>query len=169
MMKQRVQSLLFFLSAILFGLLFFLPLANYLDEYGTYFKLYVYGVNVISVAPNLTVSFSPVYTLPILILTVVVILINFYLSMALHRAVKLQQFVKLYKLSMVNIALAVIDIAAIFVYYIVKTGSSVAVLPSFGWPAWGAFIILIVPLLVLLASSGLKKDIEKVRSVDRIR
>lgn len=168
-MKQRAQSIFFFLSAILFGLLFFMPLSFYLDEYGTYYKLYVYGVNVISVAPNQSVAFSALYTLPLLILTVAVILINFYLSMAIFRAVKLQQFVKLFKLSRINIALAVLLIATIFVFYLVKTGSAHAIIPSFGWPAWGAFLTLVALILMLVASSGLKKDIDKVKAVDRIR
>ena len=168
-MKQRAQSILFFFSAVLIGLLFFMPLASYLDTYGTYYKLYNYGVDVISVAPNLEVSFSAIYTLPLLILSVVVILINFYLSMSIFRAVKLQQFVKLFKISRINIALAVVLIATIFVYYLVKTGSAQAIIPSFAWPAWGAFLTLVALILMLVASSGLKKDIDKVKSVDRIR
>lgn len=168
-MKQRVQSILFFLSALVFGVLFFMPLASYLDDYGTYFKLYVYGINVVSVAPNAEVSFSALYTLPLLILTVAVILINFYLSMSIFRAVKLHQFVKLFKLSRINIALTVVLIATIFVYYLVKTGANIAAIPSFAWPAWGAFLTLVALIMMLVASSGLKKDIDKVRSIDRIR
>lgn len=168
-MKQRAQSILFFFSAVLFGLLFFMPLALYLDDYGTYYKLYVYGVNVVSVAPNMDVAFSGLYTLPLLILTVAVILINFYLSMAIFRAVKLAQFMRLFKLSRINLALAVVLIATIFVYYLVKTGSQYAILPSFAWPAWGAFLTLVALVLMLLASSGLRKDIKKVQSIDRLR
>ena len=166
-MKQRTQSLLFFLSALVFGALFFMPLALYLDDYGTYLRLFVYGVNVVSVAPE--VGFSAIYTLPLLILTVAVILINFYLSMSIFRAVKLQQFVKLFKLSRVNLVLAAVLIATIFVYYIVKTGSGMAIIPSFAWPAWGAFLSLVGLIMMLVASSGLKKDIDKVRSMDRLR
>lgn len=168
-MKQRVQSILFFLSAVFFGLLFFMPLASYLDEYGTYFKLYVYGVNALSLAPNTELPFSSLYTLPLLVLTVAVILINFYLSMSIFRAVKLQQFIRLWKLSRINIALAVVLIATVFVFYLVKTGAKVAMLPSFQWPAWGAFLTLVALIMMLVASSGLKKDIDKVRSVDRLR
>ena len=168
-MNQRVQSILFFLSALAFGLLFFMPLASYLDDYGTYYKLSIYGVNVISVAPNVELSFSPLYTLPLLILAVAVILINFYLAMALFKAVKLAQFQKLFRLSRVNIAIAVVFIATIFVYYLFKTGGAVAAIPSFRWPDWGAFLTLVALVMMLLASSGLKKDIDKVRSVDRIR
>lgn len=168
-MKQRTQSILFFLSALFMGLLFFMPLSAYLDSYGSYYKLYVYGVNIVSVAPNLELSFSPIYTLPLLILTVAVILINFYICISIFRAVKLEQFVKLFKLSRINVALMVVLIAAILVFYILKTGGKIAAFPSFRWPAWGAFVTLLVLIMMLLASSGLRKDINKVRSMNRIR
>ena len=78
-MKQRAQSLLLFLSALVLGLLFFMPLASYLDADGTYYKLFVYGINTVSVAQDVTLSFSSIYTLPVLILTVAVILLSFYI------------------------------------------------------------------------------------------
>ena len=168
-MKQRVQSILFFLSAVILGLSFFMPLTSYLDEYGTYYKLFVYGINIVSVAPGVELSFSSIYTLPLLILTVAVILISFYISMSIFRAVKLNQFVKLFKLSRINVALTVVLIATIFVYYLMKTGAPIAAAPSFRWPSWGAFLPLVSLIMILLASSGLKKDINKVRSINRLR
>lgn len=168
-MKQRVQSIFFFLSALVMGLLFFMPLASYLDENGTYYKLYVYGVNTVSLAPGVEVSFSSLYVLPLLILTVAIILISFYLAMSLFRAVKLNQFIRLFKLSRINVALLAIIIAAIFVFYLMKTGAPIAAFPSFHWPAWGAFLPLIALVMMLLASSGLRKDIKRVQAVDRIR
>jgi hypothetical protein len=168
-MKQRLQSILFFLSALLMGLLFFMPMASYLDEYGTYYKLFVYGVNTVSLAQDVTLPFSSIYTLPLLILAVAVILINFYISMSIFKAVKLQQFVKLFKISRINLAVDAVLIATFFVYYLMKTGAPVAAVPSFRWPAWGAFLPLIALIMMLIASSGLKKDIDKVRSIDRIR
>ena len=168
-MKQRLQSIFFFLSALILGLMFFMPKASYLDEYGTYYKLFIHEVDVVSVAPNVNVSFSSIYTLPLLILTVIVILINFYISMSIFRAVKLQQFIKLFKLSRISVAVLVVLIATIFVYYLMKTGAQIAAAPSFRWPAFGAFLPLVALILMLVASSGLKKDIAKVRSVDRIR
>ena len=168
-MKQRFQSILFFLSALVMGLLFFMPLVSYLDEYGSYYKLYVYGVTTISLAPGLELPFSSLYTLPLLILTVAVILISFYISMSIFRAVKLQQFVRLFKLSRINVAILAVLIATIFAYYLMKTGAPIAAFPSFRWPAMGAFLPLVALVMILLASSGLRKDIKKVRSIDRIR
>ena len=168
-MKQRLQSILFFLSALLMGVLFFMPMVSYLDEYGTYYKLFVYGVNVVSIAPGQELPFSSIYALPLLVLTVAVILISFYVSISIVRAVKLQHFVRLFKLSRINIALDAVLIATFFVYYLMKTGAPIAAVPSFMWPSWGAFLPLVVMIMMLVASSGLKKDIDKVRSVDRIR
>lgn len=168
-MKQRFQSILFFLSALVMGLLFFMPLVSYLDEYGTYYKLYVYGVNIVSLPQGVELPFSSVYTLPLLTLTVAIILISFYISMSIFRAVKLKQFIRLFKLSRINVALLGVLIATIFVYYLMKTGAPVAAFPSFRWPSCGAFLPLVVLFMTLIASSGLKKDINKVRSIDRIR
>lgn len=168
-MKQRFQSILFFLSALLMGALFFMPLVSYLDDYGTYYKLYIYGVNAVSVAQGVELSFSSIYTLPVLVLAVAVILLSFYISMSIFRAVKLQQFVKLFKLSRITVAILVVLIATIYVYYLMKTGAPIAAIPSFRWPAWGAFLPLVALIMILIASSGLKKDIDKVKSIDRIR
>ena len=89
--------------------------------------------------------------------------------MSIFRAVKLQQFIKLFELSRISVAVVVVLIATIFVYYLMKTGAQIAAAPSFRWPAFGAFLPLVALILMLVASSGLKKDIAKVRSVDRIR
>ena len=167
-MKQRVQSILFFLSAIILGLLFFVPMSSYLNE-GTYYKLFVYGIHEESLDLGVELPFSAIYTLPMLILTVAVILISFYISMSIFRAVKLVQFEKLFKLSRINIALTAVLVATYFVYYMMKTGAPVAAAPSFLWPAWGAFFPLVALIMMLIVSSGLRNDIKKVRSVDRIR
>ena len=159
---------MFFLSAIILGLLFFVPMSSYLNE-GTYYKLFVYGIHVESLDLGVELPFSAIYTLPMLILTVAVILISFYISMSIFRAVKLVQFEKLFKLSRINIALTAVLVATYFVYYMMKTGAPVAAAPSFLWPAWGAFFPLVALIMMLIASSGLRNDIKKVRSVDRIR
>ena len=168
-MKQRLQSILFFLSALLMGLLFFMPLVSYLDENGSYYKLFVYGINTVSLAQGVELPFSSLYALPLLILTVAVILISFYISISIFKAVKLNQFVRLFKLSRINVAILAVFIATFFVYYLMKTGAPIAAFPSFRWPAWGAFMPLVAMVMVLMASSGLRKDIKKVQSVDRIR
>jgi len=162
-MSQRLQSIFFFLSALLFALLFFLPLAEYFGELNI-LRFSVYGVE--SMMPNGEVPFKTSFSLPVLILTITVILLSGYLAMGLFRAVKLPQFVKMYKLSRVNIIVIVAWIAVVFAYYIRVIGKPIGADPTF---KVGAFLPLVALLLSVAASMGLKKDIKKVRSTDRIR
>ena len=119
-MSQRLQSIFFFLSALLFALLFFIPIAEYFGE----------------------------------------------LNLGLFRAVKLAQFVKLHKMARIDIIVIVAWIAVVFAYYIRVIGTPIGAEPTF---KVGAFLPLPALLLTIAAASGLKKDIKKVRSTDRIR
>lgn len=93
-------------------------------------------------------------------------LLSGYLAMGLFRAVKLVQFVKLHKISRINIVIIVAWIAVVFGYYIRVIGHPIGADPTF---KVGAFLPLVALLLTIAAASGLKKDIKKVRSTDRIR
>ena len=99
-MSQRLQSIFFFLSALLFALLFFLPLAEYLGETNI-LKFNVFGIE--SGIPGGTVPYPKTFSLPVLILAVTAILLSGYLAMGLFRAVKLAQFVKLHKIARIDI------------------------------------------------------------------
>ena len=162
-MSQRLQSIFFFLSALLFALLFFLPLADYLGELNI-LRFNVYGVE--SKLPDGTVPFKTAFSLPVLILTVTAMLLSGYLAMGLFRAVKLAQFQKLLKIAHIDIIVIVAWIAVVFAYYIRVIGNPIGATPSF---KVGAFLPLAALLLTIAAASGLKKDIKKVRSTDRIR
>ena len=116
--------------------------------------------------PGGEVPFSTMYSLPVLILTITALLLGAYLSMGLFRAVKLSQFVKLHKIARIDIIVIVAWIALVFAYYIRVIGNPVGASPTF---CVGAFLPLAALLLVIAAASGLKKDIKKVRSTDRIR
>ena len=162
-MSQRLQSIFFFLSAVLFALLFFLPLAEYFGETNL-LRFNVFGVD--SMLPDGTVPFKTAFSLPVLILTITAILLSGYLAMGLFRAVKLAQFVRLHKIARIDIIVIVAWIAVVFAYYIRVIGTPIGADPKF---KVGAFLPLAALLLVILAASGLKKDIKKVRSTDRIR
>ncbi len=162
-MSQRLQSIFFFLSALLFALLFFLPLAYYYGELNI-LRFNVFGVE--SLLPDGTVPFKTAFSLPVLILTITVVLLSGYLAMGLFRAVKLAQFIKLHKLARVNIVVIVAWIALVFAYYIRVIGNPIGAKPTF---EVGAYLPLAALLLSMAAASGLKKDIKKVRSTDRIR
>lgn len=162
-MSQRLQSIFFFLSALLFALLLFIPLAEYLGETNI-LRFNVFGVN--SLLPDGEVPFKNLFSLPVLILTITAVLLSGYLAMGLFRAVKLVQFVKLHKIARIDIILIVAWIAVVFGYYIRVIGHPIGADPTF---KVGAFLPLVALLLTIAATSGLKKDIKKVRSTDRIR
>ena len=162
-MSQRLQSIFYFLSALLFALLFFLPLAEYLGETNI-LKFNVFGIE--SGIPDGPVPYPKTFSLPVLILAVTAILLSGYLAMGLFRAVKLAQFVKLYKIARIDIIVIVAWIAVVLDYYIRVIGNPIGAGPSF---KVGAFLPLVALLLTIAATMGLKKDIKKVRSTDRIR
>jgi len=162
-MSQRLQSIFFFLSALLFALLFFLPLADYFGELNI-LRFNVYGVE--SKLPDGTMPFKTAFSLPVLILAVTSMLLSGYLAMGLFRAVKLPQFVKLHKIARINIIVIVAWIAVVFAYYVRAVGRPIGADPTF---KVGVFLPLAALLLTIAATVGLNKDIKKVRSTDRIR
>ena len=162
-MSQRLQSIFFFLSSLLFALLFFLPLAEYFGELNI-LRFNVYGVE--SKLPDGTVPFKTAFSLPVLILAVTSMLLSGYLAMGLFRAVKLAQFEKLHKIARINIVVIVAWIAVVFAYYVRAVGRPIGADPTY---KVGIFLPLVALLLTIAATMGLKKDIKKVRSTDRIR
>ena len=162
-MSQRLQSIFFFLSALLFAVLFFMPLADYFGELNI-LRFNVYGVE--SKLPDGTVPFKTAFSLPVLILAVTSMLLSGYLAMGLFRAVKLAQFVKLHKIARINIIVIVAWIAVVFAYYVRAVGRPIGADPTF---KVGAFLPIAALLLTIVATIGLNKDIKKVRSTDRIR
>ena len=164
-MSQRLQSIFFFLAAVLFALLFFMPLASYYGDYNT-LDFNVFGVSSPDKWDAGTFPFKNLYSLPVLVLTITAVLLSLYLAIGLFRAVRLVQFVKLYKVARVDIIVIVAWIAVVFAYYIRVIGHPIGASPSF---KVGAFLPLAALLLVMAGASGLKKDIKKVRSMDRIR
>ena len=162
-MSQRLQSLFFFLSALLFALLFFIPMAEYHGEQN-FMVFNVFGIE--TQTPGAQVPWPSTFSLPVLILAITAMLLSGYLAMGLFRAVKLVQFVKLHKTARISIIVIVAWIAVVFGYYIRVIGTPVGAEPTF---KAGAFLPLAALLLTIAATSGLKKDIKKVRSTDRIR
>ena len=103
-----------------------------------------------------------------LVLGITAMLLGGYLAMGLFRAVKLAQFVKLHKISRINIVVIVAWIALTFAFYIPTIAKSVVGLNEISYKV-GVFLPLVALLLSIAASVGLRKDIKKVRATDRIR
>ncbi len=170
-MSQRTQSIFFFLSALMFAMLFFLPFASFYGDFST-FDLFGYGVTSPDNFGKDASPFSMTFSLPILILTITAMVLSGYLAMGLFRAVKLSQFQKLSKIARIDIVVIVACIVALlgYSYFIIpKMAQSVDI--TINQPTFrpGVAFPLIALVLMIAASSGLKKDIQKVRSTDRIR
>ena len=170
-MSQRLQSIFFFLSALMLAMLFFLPFASFYGDFHT-FDLFGYGITSPDNWEEGVSPFSMTFSLPILVLTVTAMVLCGYLAMGLFRAIKLSQFQKLHKIARVGIIVIVVCIAAYlgYSYFIIpKMAQSVDV--TIAEPVFRAGVAFPMAALVLmiLATSALKKDIKKVRSTDRIR
>lgn len=164
-MSQRLQSVFFFLAAVLFALLFFLPMVEFDSESNNLF-FYLYGLE--TKTPDAGVPFSNLFSIPVLVLGITAMLISGYLAMGLFRAVKLSQFVKLHRLARVDIIVIVAWVALVFAFYIPTIAKALAGLNKIFYKP-GVFFPLVALILVIAAAAGLKKDIKKVRSTDRIR
>lgn len=163
-MSQRLQSIFFFVSALLFAMLFFLPLAEYLGDTNI-LRFNAYGVE--SLLPDGEIPFGKWFALPILVLTVTAVLLSGYVAYGLHKAIKLNDFVRLHSVARINVVIIVAWIALVFAYYIRAVGLSINVMqPEY---KVGAFLPLAALIFALLGAMGLRRDIKRVRSTDRIR
>ena len=155
-MIQRIQTVFLFLAAVFAGILFFTPLASfgYGDEL---MKLTIYGVESQTDAQ----LFSGIYALPLLLLTILLVVFPFVIIF-LYKKRELQC-----KLSSLNIFLNAVLCGLIFLFYVSdvqKTVSAESVSYLFG-----TYVPLINMVLSVLAMRWLKKDIELIKSVDRLR
>lgn len=152
-------------------MLFFLPFASFYGDFHT-FDLFGYGVTSPDKWDAGASPFGMTFSLPVLVLTITSMVLGGYLAMGLFRAVKLAQFQKLLKTARIGIIVIVVSIAAFlgYSYFIIpKMAQSVDITivePTF---RIGVVFPLVSLLLMIFATSGLKKDINKVRSTDRIR
>lgn len=153
------------------AMLFFLPFASFYGDFHT-FDLFGHGITSPDNWEQGTSPFSMTFSLPILILTVTAMILSGYLAMGLFRAVKMSQFVKLAKIARVDIIVIVACIAALlgYSYFIIpKMAQSVDITIAEPTFRLGIAFPLVALLLVIAATSALKKDIKKVRSMDRLR
>ena len=164
-MSQRTQTLLFFLTAIAMGLLLFAPLAEFSGEFSVW-KFDVYQLD--SVSKDSVVPKGSYFVLPVLILTIVSLLLAFYVMTGLVRAVEIKQFSRLLTVARINTLVIVAWIATVFAYYIPTISHAMPNMHGLAYK-WGIFMPLVALLLNIAASYGLKKDLVKVRSANRIR
>lgn len=155
-MIQRVQTIFLFLAVVFALILFFVPIAAF--EYGSELvNLTVMGVE----NQNEVMDFPSAYTLPLLV-TAILLTVVPLLTIFLYKKRDVQ-----YKFSSLNVFLNAILCGLIFLYYssnVQKTIAAETVSYLFG-----TYIPLINMVLSILAMRWIKKDIELIKSVDRLR
>lgn len=162
-MIQRKQTIFMFLTAILSGLLFFMPLASFSDG-DAVMSFTIFGIE----NPIETISLSDTYTWPLVVLAVLMTVLPLYTA---FRYKKRELQVKLCRLEML---LNMVFIGVVFLYYEADIQSIISAVEGDTYQMdWAYFIGMALPLvnlvLMVFAIRGVKKDIELLKSIDRLR
>ncbi len=155
-MIQRIQTVFLFLATVFAGILFFAPVFSF--NYGEeLMKLTILGVENAKDA----LQFSGLYTLPLLVIAILAIVIPFFTIFKFKKR-ELQL-----KLSSLNIFLNAVICGLIFLYYASNVEGKIN--PETVHYMFGTYIPLINMVLSVLAMRWIKKDIDLLKSVDRLR
>ncbi len=147
-MIQRIQTVFLFLSAVFAGILFFVPVASF-----------SFGNELV----NLSIFGAGDYAnaLLLLILTILMLLVPI-VTIFMYKKRELQL-----KLSSLNVFLNALFCGLTFLFYVdniqEKLSADTVVY------AFGTYIPLINMVLSILAMRWIKKDIELIKSIDRLR
>ena len=147
-MIQRIQTVFLFLSAVFAGILFFAPIASF-GVGGEILNLSIFGVE------NHTNAFL-LLALAILMLVVPAVTIFMYKKRELQL-----------KLSSLNVFLNALFCGLIFLFYVDNIQEKLQAKTVVY--AFGTYIPLINMVLSILALRWIKKDIELIKSIDRLR
>ncbi len=146
-MIQRIQTVFLFLSAVLSGVLFFVPVA-----------LFKIGDEIVKLSV-LNFETQP-NVLPLLILAILMLIVPI-VTIFLYKKRELQL-----KLSSLNVFLNAVFCGLIFLFYVDKMQELLSVDALY---AFGTYVPLINMVLSVLAMRWIRKDIELIKSVDRLR
>ena len=154
-MIQRIQTVYLLLAALLVGLLFFFPLAGFVNSTGTSYIFRYRGLYEISGGTESLVMF----TLPLAI----TLLVSALLSLI---------SVFLFKLRSVQMKMSILNIIVLFMIMVVIAYYAVISFEKFGVNAdYTIFATMPIIALILhvMAFYAIRKDERLVKSIDRIR
>lgn len=155
-MIQRIQTVFLFLATVFAGILFFTPVFSF--NYGEeLMKLSIFGVD----NANEALQFAATYSLPLLLITILIVAIP-AVTIFMYKKRELQL-----KLSSFNIFLNAALCGLIFLYYASNVEKRVDI-ETVSY-MFGTYIPLINMVLSVLAMRWIKKDIDLLKSVDRLR
>lgn len=147
-MIQRIQTVFLFLSAVLTGVLFFAPVA-YFGLGDDMLKLSVFGVE------------NHANALLLLILAMLMLVVPM-VTIFMYKKRELQL-----KLSSLNVFLNALFCGLIFLFYVDNVQDELQAETVVY--AFGTYIPLINMVLSVLAMRWIKKDIDLIKSIDRLR
>ena len=162
-MIQRRQTIFMLLSVIITALLFFTPLMSF-NANGEVMRFTIFGIK----NPIETMSFSATYTWPLVVLTILMTVAPL-VTIFLYKKRELQV-----RLCRLNMLVNIIFIGLVFIYYESDVMSVIFAVENDIYTLDVAYFIgMAFPLvnlaLEILAIRGIKKDIELLKSVDRLR
>ena len=156
-MIQRIQTLYLAIVVAACILLFFFPLAEYLNDVQGSYVFYITGVRYM-MDPPITVQFWT--TFPLMLLVILTLALAF-ISIFLYKKRRVQVL-------LVNVAflLKIILISLVLLYY---NGHFEKLYNAPISYKFGIFIPLVSLGFLILASRAIRKDESKVRATDRLR
>ena len=162
-MIQRRQTIFMLLAAIASALLFFIPLISF-NANGQAMDFTIFGIQ----NPIETITLSSSYTWPLVALAVLMTLVPL-IAIFLYKKRELQ--VRLCRIAML---VTVVFIGLVFLYYENDLKSIIAAVEGDEYELDVIYFIgMVFPLVSLvfdiLAIRGIKKDIELLKSVERLR
>ena len=162
-MIQRRQTIYMLLTAVLSALLFFMPLVSF-NANDNIMKFTIFGIQ----NPIENVSLSTDYTWPLVVLTILMTLAPL-VTIFLYKKRELQ--VRLCRLNMLT---NIIFVGLVFIYYESDILSVIFAVENDIYVLDVAYFIgmafpLVNLVLEILAIRGIKKDIELLKSIDRLR
>lgn len=147
-MIQRIQTVFLFFAAVFAGVLFFVPIASF-NVGNEMVNLSVFGVE------------NHTNALLLLVLAILMVIVPF-ITIFMYKKRELQL-----KLSSLNVLLNAILCGLVFLFFVDKVQTSLSA-TSVTY-VFGTYIPLINIVLSIFAMRWIKKDIELIKSVDRLR
>ena len=162
-MIQRRQTIFMLLAVIASALLFFVPLVSF-DAGGNVMRFTIWGIQ----NPIETISLSTTYTWPLFVLTILMT-VDPLVTIFLYKKRELQV-----RLCRLNMLVNIIFIGLVFLYYESDILNVIAAVEGDTYDLdvayfFGMALPLVNLVLEIFAIRGIRKDIELLKSIDRLR
>ncbi|MBP7496064.1 MAG: DUF4293 domain-containing protein [Bacteroidales bacterium] len=150
-MIQRIQSIFLFITFVCFTVIFFFPVAKYYE-----YIFFITGLTKLTPVPSISIS---VNTLPLIIIAVLIglgALVNIFLYKNMQRQVLIVKILFLLNLLFV----------VVIFFYTDNIEAKLGTKTNF---TFLSILPLITMVLIYLSGTYINKDIQKIKSADRLR